>query len=229
MSKEKIKYPGLLNKFWYDPIWSKVLYSLIIFLAGLIYTFIATLFKDRSFKDVFWEVINFDVKVYVIFIVLAVSILLWGILHKIQKRRNAKIGKFDVEQKIGYFTFRELYNAMITHQLEAPIELRKPGVIYIDLLTLFTLYQRQLNMGARWEHDTFTYYVLGSTLMSYGLTEKVPTTDKDDTLGMDIIQTSPVGFEFLSMLERFRVYNNLNMEDDITKTGSLKPDDRDRD
>ena len=91
-----------------------------------------------------------------------------------------------------------------------------------NLLTLFILYQRQFNLGVEWEGDTYLYYTLGPTLMSYGLTEKALTKNKLDSIGNDIIQTSKVGLEFYAMIERFRIYNDENMKDDITQSGEPK-------
>ena len=222
-TKEKIKYPGFLNKIWHDPVWGKVIYAGFIFIAGLIYSFIATLSKEISFYDAFVETINFNLPLYIIFIILAIAITLYGIIYKIRQKRKRHIGKFDVEQKVGNFTFRELHNALLTHEMEAPMEMLK----YLqgnklDLLTLFILYQRQFNLGVEWQGDNFSYYTLGPTLMSYGLTEKAHTQNKLDSIGSDIIQTSKIGIEFYAMLERFRVYNDENMKDDITQSGEPK-------
>ena len=43
--------------------------------------------------------------------------------------------------------------------------------------------------------------------------------NKGDHLGLDIIQTSLVGYEFYSLLERWRVYRDELMKDDIMSTG----------
>ena len=222
-TKEKIKYPGFLNKIWHDPVWGKVIYAVLLFLAGLLYSFIATLSKEISFYDAFIDTINFSLPLYVIFIILTLAVIAYGIAYKIRQKRKRHIGKFDVEQKVGNFTFRELHNALLTHEMEAPIEMLKflQGR-KIDLLTLFILYQRQFNLGIEWEGDHFSYYTLGPTLMSYGLTEKAPTKNKLDSIGSDIIQTSKIGLKFYAMLESFRVYNDENMKDDITQSGEPK-------
>lgn len=222
-TKEKIKYPGLLNKIWHDPIWGKVIYAGFIFIAGLIYSLIATLSKEISFYDAFVETLNFELPLYVIFIIIVITIIAYGIIHKIRQKRKRHIGKFDVEQKVGNFTFRELYNALLTHEIQAPLDMLK----YlqgnkINLLTLFIIYQRQFNLGVEWEGDNFLYYTLGPTLISYGLSEKAPTKNKLDEMGIDIIQTSKIGIEFYAMIERFRVYNDENMKDDITQSGEPK-------
>lgn len=222
-TKEKIKYPGFLNKIWHDPVWGKVIYAGFIFIAGLIYSFVATLSKEIAFYDSFIQTINYSLPLYIIFIILAIAIIVYGIIYKIRQKKKRHIGKFDVEQQIGNFSFRELHNALLSHEMEAPMEMLKflQGN-KVDLLTLFIVYQRQFNLGVEWEGDDYTYYTLGPTLMSYGLTEKAPTKTKLDSIGSDIIQTSKVGLEFYAMLERFRVYKDENMQDDITKSGEPK-------
>lgn len=57
--------------------------------------------------------------------------------------------------------------------------------------------------------------------MSYGLTEKYPTTDKNDSVGNDMIQLSENGIKFLSYLEKYRVYRNEEVDDDISLTDKI--------
>ena len=162
-TKEKIKYPGFLNKIWHDPVWGKVIYAGFIFLAGLIYSFIATLSKEISFYNAFIETINFSLPLYVVFIILTLAVVIYGIVYKIRQKRKRHIGKFDVEQKVGNFTFRELHNALLTHEIEAPLEMwkyLKDGKI--DLLALFISHQRQFNLGVEWEGNHYSHYTLGS-------------------------------------------------------------------
>ncbi|MEB2777904.1 hypothetical protein SYJ56_21500 [Algoriphagus sp. D3-2-R+10] len=229
--KEKIKYPGFLNKLWYDPIWSKVIYAALIFFVGLLYSFFSTQLKEVSFSEAFTETINYSLPLWLIFIILVFMLLAYGIIFQIRRKRKKHIGKFDVEQPIGNFNFRELYNALLTHRIELPMSLMagspdRKG----DLLNLFILYQRQLNMGAEWsqggEQGNFLYYVLGPTLMSYGLTELTPCKNKADTLKLDLIIISKVGYEFYAQIERWRVYNDIILKDDNTKNEIGKPQEK---
>lgn len=159
MSKEPIKYPGFINKLWYDPIWSKVIYAAIIALIGLIGSFFVTIFNEISLKDVLYNTLTFSIPLWIILVILFTSLLIYGIIYKVRKRKKSKSGVFDVEIKIGHFTFRELHNSLLTNKVNTPMNLMGPGMdSEIDLLTLLILYQRQLNLGASWEHDTFTYY-----------------------------------------------------------------------
>src|SRR5262249_7037536 len=127
----------------------------------------------------------------------------------------------------GEFNFIELYNALVTNSVQLPISLVTPQESRGDLLTLFMLYQRQLNSGVRWDaggdQGTFLYYVLAPTLMTYGLTTRAASKDTRDTLGLDASETSPTGYKFYALLERWRVYNDELMKEDITKTENVAP------
>ncbi len=198
---------------------SQVISVGLLSLLTLLYSFSATIFKDISFRQALTDTLTFKFEFYKILIFIVVAVSVYILIYKWLQKRDKRIGKFDIEQKVGNFTFRELYNALLTHKIETPINLMGTGMErQSDLLILFILYQRQLNLGSEWEHDHFTHYTLGPTLMTYGLTEKVPTTNKLDIVGSDMIQTSKIGYEFYALLERWRVYNDEIMKDDVTKT-----------
>lgn len=222
--KKKIEYKGFFQRIWNDPVLSQLISVILLSLLTLIYSFCVTIFKDISFKQAFIETLYLKFELYKILICIAAAIITFIIAFKWRQRKNKRVGKFNVEQRVGNFTFRELYNALLTHKIDTPMNLIGMGLEeQIDLLLLFVLYQRQLNLGSEWEHDHFTHYILGPTLMTYGLTEKVPTTNKLDIVGSDMIQTSKIGYEFYALLERWRVYNDEIMKDDVTKTETAKP------
>jgi hypothetical protein len=217
--KEKIKYKGFFQRVWNDQVLSQLISVGLLSLLTVLYSFIQTIFKNVSFKQALIDTLTFRFELYKILIFIAVAVSVYVIIYKWRQKRKRQIGKFDIEQKVGNFTFRELYNALLTHKVETPTNLLGHGIDrQIDLLTLFVLYQRQLNLGAEWQLDHFTYYTLGPTLMTYGLTEKIPTTNKLDNVGSEMIQTSKIRFEFYALLERWRVYNDEIMKDDVTKT-----------
>lgn len=217
--KKKIEYKGLFQRLWNDQVLSQLISVGILSLLTLLYSFFVTVFKDISFLQALTDTLIFRFELYKILIFIAVAVSVSILIYKWRQKRNKRIGKFDIEQKVGNFTFRELYNALLTHKIETPMNLMGPGMDReIDLLILFILYQRQLNLGSEWQHDHFTHYTLGPTLMTYGLTEKVPTTNKLDSVGSEMIQTSKIGYEFYALLERWRVYNDEIMKDDITIT-----------
>lgn len=224
MSKKKIEYKGLFKRMWADSVLSQIIAVSILSLIAVLYSLFQTIFSEISFFQLLKNTLMFKIELYKFLIFIIITVLVYILIYSWRKKRNKQVGKFDLEQRIGNFTFRELYNALLTHQIDTPINLIGPDVDkQIDLLTLFIMYQRQLNIGSEWEHDTFTYYILGSTLMTYGLTEKAPTTNKYDSVGLDIIQTSKMGYEFYALLERWRVYNDDIMQDDVTKIENVKP------
>lgn len=221
MSKGEIIYESRLEKLWKDPVWSKVISAGIIFICTLIYSGVKSLSNKITFVEALENALNFKLEIYkflILIICISIFLYIYNLIRKIIKRKN---GEFNPEQKIGNFTFRELYNSLLTHKIETPPNLAgSPETVDgIDLLTLFMLYQSILNLGVEWEHDFFAYHKLGPILLSYGLTEKVPTTNKADSLGLEMIQTSKIGHEFWALLEKWRVYNNEIMND---KSESLK-------
>jgi len=222
--KKKIEYKGILERLWNDQVLSQLISVGLLALLTVLYSFFVTIFKDISFRQALTDTLTFKFELFKILIFIAIAVSVYILIYKWRQKRHKRIGKFDIEQKVGNFTFRELYNALLTHKIETPMNLTGPGMEgQTDLLILFILYQRQLNRGSEWEHDHFTHYTLGPTLMTYGLTEKVPTTNKLDSVGSDMIQTSKIGYEFYALLERWRVYNDEIMKDDVTKTDTDKP------
>lgn len=110
------------------------------------------------------------------------------------QKRNKILGGFDFEEKIGDFTFRELYNALIstdaTHYEPVKHINAKP-----TLMLLFIFYLDRLNTGIsnKDENDLKKYlFELSPKLLSYGLVEF--STNGDET----IFRTSPFGFKFFS-------------------------------
>lgn len=216
-STQKIKEKNYFIKIWSDPVLSKVISVLILSVLTILYSFLSSIFEKISFRDALLNTLTYKFELYKILIFLIITIVLFIGLYYLRKKRKNTVGKFDIDQKVGSFTFRELYNALLTHKIDVFHEL--PPKKELDLLNLFIMYQRPLNMGVDWEYQDFLYYTLGPVLMSYGLTEKIPTTNKSDVTESEMIQTSNVGYEFLAMIERWRVYNDtLSIEKDM-KTG----------
>lgn len=214
VDNQEIKYKGILYKLWTDPVLSKLLSVGILFLIGLIYTFCATVFRNISFLQTFLDTINYPIAIYKIFIALIAFILLFATYIKIRKSKKNIIGNFDSEQTVGNFTFRELYNALLTQKVQIPQSLSATGALEKgDLLSLYILFHRKFNLGVDWNHPgdqgNFMYNTLGPALMAYGLTERTPCRNKKDVLEEDIIQTSKDGYYFFALLERLRINNRL--------------------
>ncbi len=223
MNKKKIEYIGLFQKVWNDQVLSQIISVTILWIITTVYALAQSNFKKDSLKQIFLTPINFQIELYKILIFAVISVLIYIVLFKWRQRQKKYLGNFDIEHIVGNFTFRELYNALLTHRIELPASLRSSqSDSKCDLLTLFILYQRQLNIGIEWDHagdqGFFMYHSLAPTLMTYGLAEKAPSKNKADSLGLDIIQTSEVGYKFYALIERWRVYNDEVMNDDISKT-----------
>ena len=225
MTRQKISYKTVFQKIWNDSVLSNVISPGILGLLAFLWTFVTSLVKDISIRDVLYETLIFKIELYKFLILIAVVSLSLLIIAKIRRKKNRYIGKFDTEQRVGEFSFRELYNALLTHEVTLPISLQSTSLTKDNLLIQFILFQRQLNVGVSWnEHGdqgVYMYYVLAPTLMSYGLIEKSPAKGTKDPLSQDLLQTSLTGYKFHALLERWRVHNDAIMKDDITKTQSL--------
>ncbi len=222
---QKIKEKGLLYKIWNDQVFSQIISVILLSLLTVLYSFFQSIFSDISFKEALINALTFKIELYKLLIFISLTVIFLIIIYKIRKKRNKKIGRFDVEQKVGLFSFRELYNALLTHKIKTPSGLLEHGAEETsELLKLFIFYQQNLNIGVQWDHDHYTYYTLGPALMSYGLTEKVPTTNKLDSVGSEMIQTSQIGYEFYSLIEKWRVYN-----DEILNDANIEIEDNKKD
>lgn len=226
MSNEPIKYKSFIKQLWTDPVWSKVISAGIIIFIGFVYSLFQTLLKDISLLQVLKDTLNFKIELWKIFLTIFGVLISYAVYYKWRQMKNKKIGKFNTEEPVGNFTFRELHNSLLTHKIDSPISLRSQEFgNQLDLMTLFVLFQRQLNIGVSWDQPgdqgIFLYHNLGPTLMSYGLTEKAPEKNKADSLGLDIIQTSIVGQKYLSMVEKWRLFNDEKLVDEASKTKPL--------
>jgi hypothetical protein len=214
IKEDTLKYKGKFEKLWTSPVWSKVISAGIIALITVLYSVVKTVFEDISLYEAIIKVLNFEIEVYLYLIFSFFSIAIYFIINFIRNKINKRHLGFELDQKIGSFTFRELHNALLTHIIETPERLETYNTPRtIDLLTVFKIYARIFNQGVQWEDDMDTYYKIGPTLMSYGIIEKVPTTNKSDTIGMEMLQTSKIGYEFLAMLEKWRIYNEDEFEE----------------
>ncbi|WP_269225594.1 hypothetical protein [Flavobacterium eburneipallidum] len=208
-----LKYKGKFESIWTNPVWSKVISAGIIASITILYSIVKNAFEDISIYEAIIKVLNFQIEVYLYLMFSVFSIAIYFIINYLRKKINKKHLGFDLDQRIGNFTFRELHNALLTHFIETPERLQYNAPPTIDLLTVYKIYARIFNQGVQWEDDMDTYYKIGPILMSYGIIEKVPTTNKSDTIGMEMLQTSKIGFEFFAMLEKWRVYNNNEFEE----------------
>lgn len=227
MVSNVLKYKSKIKLIWTDPVWSKVISAVVLVFIGLIYSFFQTVLKEVNFFKALNDILNYKIEFWKIFIITFIVLIVWPLFQRIRKKKNIKLGTFNTEEKIGNFVFRELHNALLTHKLNLPKSLVSDELgAKMDISTLFILFQRQLNIGVNWDQlgdqGMFAFYDLGPILMSYGLTEKASEKNKTDTLGLDIIQTSELGMKYLSHVEKWRVFNDENITDNILRTQQLK-------
>lgn len=65
-----------INQIWNDPVWSKVIATLITLLGTLIYNFVIAKYRGKSFKQVFISFWTFKFELWVYVLFLAISFLL---------------------------------------------------------------------------------------------------------------------------------------------------------
>ena len=139
--KEKIKYKGLFQRIWNDQVLSQIISVILLSILTLLYSLAKTIFEKISFKQALFDTLCFKIEIYKILIFIVVAVLIFILVYKWRQKRNKRIGRFNVEQKIGNFSFRELYNALLTRKIETPENLKAPGIDdKLNLLTLFILY-----------------------------------------------------------------------------------------
>lgn len=92
------------QNFWRDPVWSKVIATAIVAVAGLILTGVASLFGKESFGDVLKMFMMFQVPLFavIIFLLLAVFVTI-----SIMDSKNGRKPSFlnVTEMTIGQFTW----------------------------------------------------------------------------------------------------------------------------
>lgn len=217
---------GFLKRTWSDPVWSKVISAVIIAVGSVLIALAKTLYSalDLSkfnFNELATITLSYQFTVAEIFIVIIVITLLYLVIvifKRIKNKESIVITSFNTDQKIGNFTFRELYNALLTFRLNIPDAMRANGWPNNDtLLNQFIVFQRMINTGvdidAPGPEAMFLYFSVAPSLMSYGLVEmtNIKSQGNDDVISL---RTSENGYLFLNTLERWRIFNHLKAEDE---------------
>jgi len=78
----------MIKKYWKDPVWSKVIASVIFVALASIYTTIKSLLQNISFYDAFVSIIEIKVAVVYVIFALLVYLLIKSIIKKIFKNEN---------------------------------------------------------------------------------------------------------------------------------------------
>lgn len=213
------------RRFWNDPVWSKVISALIIGLLTLVYALLISLFKDINIQKInlygIWSnAIHFKIEAYQLFLTIIALTTVYAIIIIYKRKKSRKslvVGSFNVEEKIGEFTFRELYNALNSNFLATPVTFREHGwQEKTDLLTLFIVYQRLLNVGvdidSPGQEANFLYFQVAPSLMSYRVVEARVTNSLSDNQEITSLTTSNIGYKFLNFLEKYRVYSQETLD-----------------
>ncbi len=198
-------------RFWKDPVGSKLIAGFIIIILTSIYGFISSLFEKLSITEMFKNILNLKIELYIFLLIIIFSlILIWFINWLINRN---KVDKYDfiLKEGIGDVSFSELYNSLISHFVKTPPSLSDGKNNEIDLLTCFLLYIRKFGIGITWDHPgdqgIFMYYTIGPILIAYGLFDRVRNFRKNDTIQNDIIIISEKGRKFYQLLNIYRTYN----------------------
>lgn len=79
----------LFKRIWNDPVGSKVIASVIIFLLGLLCSFLKSLISDDiTFSDVIRQILGFKVELWLVVVCLMVLWIVSGIISKISDSKK---------------------------------------------------------------------------------------------------------------------------------------------
>jgi len=226
MKEELISINQLKN----DPVASGLIVAFITFIAGQIGTFIYNLIaKDFSFNTAYkssTEYLSYRIELKWILITL-LAILIIYFLQKFIRQKLSKnpYKEIDSKFKIGDYKAGELFNILLTTDMDTPSSIAMHGIREMNLIQLFILFQPKFNMGIEWEHPGeeghFMYYILGPKLMSYGIlekkTRKVRYSSKENE-EEEIIQTSENGYKLTSFIEKTRLYTQVYPNEEKSKS-----------
>lgn len=211
---KKIEYKSKLALAWKDPVWSKVISVGILSIVTLIYSLAKSLITEGKggVLQVLESAINYRISVYHFLMIAAILSLLnlgWIRYKLFAGVRIESKPSFNTEQLIGDFTFRELFNALLTRSVNVP-HLEKE----YDLLTLFKSSERHLNVGLNidepGELSAFIFFNLAPILVSYGLVDVVyQESDTSNGKKLQTFVTSKTGLQFRVTLAKWQLYKEL--------------------
>lgn len=232
ISKEetsKAESKNIILKFWQDSVISQLIVNGILVSLPILSAVIIKFLDGKSIAGFFSNFLQLNIKLYVLILVTFVIIICYFFYLKyVQKAR--KLDKELSKETVGYYSFKNLNNVLLTSYIELPKHLQiQIGLEELDLLTAFRLFISQFNYGISWQHPTedgdFIHYQLGPELMSYGLVEKVPSIDNntEGNINSYVFQTSENGYKFFALLESYgRSYNIKTFEKEVAERKKLK-------
>jgi hypothetical protein len=232
ISKEetlKAESKNIILKFWQDSVISQLIANGILVSLPLLAAVITEFLEGNSIADFFSNFLLLNIKLYILILITLVIIICYFLYLKFLQN----IRKFEKElskETVGYYSFKNLNNVLLTSYIELPKHLQiQIGLKELDLLTAFRLFISQFNYGINWQHPTedgdFMHYQLGPELMSYGLIEKVESIDNsiEGNINSYVYQTSENGYKFFALLESYgRLYNIETFEKEVAERKKLK-------
>lgn len=232
ISKEetlKAESKNIILKFWQDSVISQLIANGILVSLPILAAVITKFLEGNSIADFFSNFLQLNIKLYILILITLVIIICYFLYLKFVQN----IRKFEKElskETVGYYSFKNLNNVLLTSYIELPKHLQiQIGFKELDLLTAFRLFISQFNYGINWQHPTedgdFMHYQLGPELMSYGLIEKVESIDNsiEGNINSYVYQTSENGYKFFALLESYgRLYNIETFEKEVAERKKLK-------
>jgi hypothetical protein len=205
------KIKEVFFKIWRDPVWSKVISVGILALIGITYAKIT----NHSWNEIYDLIItnlSFKIPLFVFLSIIALYFIIKKLIQLFRKRKSS----FWNEQ-IGNYTFKELYNILLTETL--PIQTQgmkmsgRPAPTH-DLLTLFRIYYSQLNKGFgiydNLDDGGYLYAVFAPRLVGFGLVDEYQKPDENLPDRTDVAyKTSILGHKFHASLDKIILASKL--------------------
>ena len=196
---------------WKDPVWSKVISVGILGLIALV----GAKLTHHSWNEIYLfiiAVLSFKVPLYVVLSTIALILAILMIVRFFKNRRDP-----FWDQPIGNYTFKELYNILLTQTMPVAttgMKISGQPAPPDNLLHLFRVYYTFLNKGMGIEDNIqdggYLYSVFAPRMVGFGLVE---IYDKPDNNLPDVTdpayRTSPLGHKFHAALDKLILANDL--------------------
>lgn len=201
MKTKKIR--NFISKIWKDPVWSKVISTIII----LIITTVIMKLSNYSFKDILNLLITFLLYKIPVFIFLSL-ISIYLIIKLIIRFFKNKPDPLWAEQ-VGNYTFKELYNILSNRKLNIRTNGMKWSNKYpsedsllLQFHTFALIFNTGLDIDNHLEDGGYLYGVVAPALLGYGLLDKIESQNINLETVTTKFQTSEMGYRFFALLEK---------------------------
>lgn len=221
---EKIKEnKSFLKKLWADPVWSKIISAALLSSFAFVFALVRSLFGTLEFSKINFlnlinEALSYPISVFwILMFTLTLALIITGVtlFKRWKSKRSIVQDYFNVDQKIGEFTFKELYNSLLSNYNQTPPYLIAAGYPDRDsLLVLWRVHLNYLNMGVTiddiGDHARFLYFQLGPLLISYGLVRLTSVKSFDDKRQIPCLISTNEAATFFANMEKWMIYKNIN-------------------